>query len=293
MVFHLQTSYAEQRDDHLCPASSCGNIPNVSYPFRLPTDPPNCWKKRYELSCENNNCSTVLNLYSGKYHVRAIDYDNYTIRLADVNIDKANCFTVPLYSLAAYNFIDESPYSGSFFLNDNGKTLDNISLSEVIIFIKCENPVESPLYVPTDPCINSSSAASTTLSKEEYYSYVKVGGTNTLELEDSCRIELMVMITSRLQRISENSSTNISDRDIHNQLVYGFELSWLPSFAKNDKGDCHVEGSNNMVHCYSDDWRTNTPTILKIAFLVFFVVLGVFLSIGIQYLWRFRFLIKF
>ncbi|XP_060670767.1 uncharacterized protein LOC107419536 isoform X7 [Ziziphus jujuba] len=249
MVFHLQTSYAEQRDDHLCPASSCGNIPNVSYPFRLPTDPPNCWKKRYELSCENNNCSTVLNLYSGKYHVRAIDYDNYTIRLADVNIDKANCFTVPLYSLAAYNFIDESPYSGSFFLNDNGKTLDNISLSEVIIFIKCENPV---------------------------------GGTNTLELEDSCRIELMVMITSRLQRISENSSTNISDRDIHNQLVYGFELSWLPSFAKNDKGDCHVEGSNNMVHCYSDDWRTNTPTILKIAFLVFFVVLGVFLSIGLK-----------
>ncbi|XP_060671085.1 uncharacterized protein LOC132800802 [Ziziphus jujuba] len=170
MVFHLQTSYAKHHDHHLCPASSCGNIPNISYPFRLQTDPPNCGKKRYELSCENNNRSTVLNLYSGKYHVRAINYDNYTIRLADVNIDKANCFTVPLYSLAAYNFTDESPYSGSF-LNDNGKTLDNISLSEVIIFIKCENPVESPLYVPTEPCINSSGAASTTLSKEEYYSY--------------------------------------------------------------------------------------------------------------------------
>ncbi|XP_048330001.1 rust resistance kinase Lr10-like isoform X2 [Ziziphus jujuba] len=178
MVFHFQTSCAK-----VCPASSCGNIPNISHPFRLQTDPPNCGKKR---------------------------------------IKRGN---------------------GSYF--DTTYEL----LSEAITFIKCENQVESPLYIPTAPCIiNSSGAASTTLSKEEYYSYVKVGRTNVSELKESCRVELMVMITSRQQRIWENSSTNISYEDIHNQLVYGFEISWLPSFAHLGEA-CYVHGSNNMVHC--------------------------------------------
>uniref|UniRef100_A0A6P3ZV28 uncharacterized protein LOC107419465 n=1 Tax=Ziziphus jujuba TaxID=326968 RepID=A0A6P3ZV28_ZIZJJ len=250
MVLHLQTSYAEQPDDHLCPASSCGNIPNISYPFRLQTDPPNCGKKRYKLSCENNNRSTVLNLYSGKYHVHAINYNNYTIRLADFNIDKANCSAVPPYSLSIYNFTYKDPYLTSMDTDS-----ESYSLSEDLTFVKCENSVESPLYIRTDPCINSSGAASTTLSREEYYSYVKVGGTYTSELEDSCRIELMVMITSRLQRIWENRSTNISYKNIHNQLVYGFELSWSSSFTEDHIVDC----------CYGrPDWSTSIPTIAQI-----------------------------
>nr|XP_048330099.1 rust resistance kinase Lr10-like isoform X2 [Ziziphus jujuba var. spinosa] len=271
MVFHLQTSYAKDHDHHLCPASSCGNIPNISYPFRLQTDPPNCGKKGYELSCENNNRSTILYLYSGKYHVHAINYNNYTIRLADVNIDKANCSSVPPYSLFKYNFSYRDPY-----LIRMNTDSESYSLSEAITFVKCEHPVKSPLCIPTDPCINRSGAASTTLSKEEYYSYVKVGGTNTSELEDSCRIGLMVMITSRLQRIWENSSTNISYKDIHNQLVYGFELSWLPSFVNlgDTLGDtCYVNGANNMVHC--GDLRTGTSTLFEIGFFLIMVPLAI------------------
>ncbi|XP_048330831.1 rust resistance kinase Lr10 [Ziziphus jujuba] len=99
---------------------------------------------------------------------------------------------------------------------------ESCSLSEAITFVKCENPVESPLYIPIDPWINSSGVASTPLSKGEYYSYVKN---------------------------LRNSSTNITYKDIHNQLVYGFELSWLPSFAKNDNRGytCYVNASNNVV----------------------------------------------
>nr|XP_048329746.1 rust resistance kinase Lr10-like isoform X3 [Ziziphus jujuba var. spinosa] len=109
----------------------------------------------------------------------------------------------------------------------------------------------------------------------------KVGGTYTSGLEDSCRIELMVMITSRQQRIWENSSTNISYKDIHNQLVYGFELSWLPSFV-NDVHfgyTCYVNGSNNVVHC--DDWSTIFPGILDIPLLVAIMILFIVLFSGI------------
>ncbi|XAR52227.1 hypothetical protein NMG60_11020176 [Bertholletia excelsa] len=70
------------------PPSSCGNILNISHPFRLKGDPEHCGDKKYELSCENNR--TVLSSYSGKYYVEAINYQNYTIRLVDVGIRKGN-----------------------------------------------------------------------------------------------------------------------------------------------------------------------------------------------------------
>jgi len=57
--------------------SSCGNIRNLSYPFRPSTDPNSCGNKKYELTCENNRPA----LYSKgvKYYVQAIHYSNFTI----------------------------------------------------------------------------------------------------------------------------------------------------------------------------------------------------------------------
>ena len=88
-------------DQYYCPPSSCGNIPNISFPFRLKSDPESCGDPRYELSCENNR--TVLHLFAGNYHVQKINYDNYTIRVADSGIDDDNYFSTPSYSLYRYN----------------------------------------------------------------------------------------------------------------------------------------------------------------------------------------------
>ncbi|KAK7847851.1 hypothetical protein CFP56_006117 [Quercus suber] len=50
---------------HSC---SCGSIPNISFPFRLSTDPENCGDSRYELLCENNHhcapssCGNIPNI---------------------------------------------------------------------------------------------------------------------------------------------------------------------------------------------------------------------------------------
>ncbi|KAM3729812.1 hypothetical protein ACB098_12G038900 [Castanea mollissima] len=68
--------------NHTCSASSCGNIHNISLPFRLNTDPENCGDPRYELSCENNH-TVLLYLFGGKYFVQEISYNNYTIRIVD------------------------------------------------------------------------------------------------------------------------------------------------------------------------------------------------------------------
>ena len=87
--------------NHTCPASSCGNIHNISFPFRLKTDPENCGDSRYVLSCDENN-RTVLYLFEGKYYVQEISYNNYTIRIVDSSMHKDNyfSFSTPTYSLS-------------------------------------------------------------------------------------------------------------------------------------------------------------------------------------------------
>ncbi|KAF3431945.1 hypothetical protein FNV43_RR26681 [Rhamnella rubrinervis] len=71
------------RNHHPICTSSCGDIQNISDPFRLKTDPPSCGDTDYELSCQNNQ--TILEFKSGKYLVKKISYGEHIIRLIDIN----------------------------------------------------------------------------------------------------------------------------------------------------------------------------------------------------------------
>lgn len=234
---HEISTINAQEDNHHCSPSSCGKIHNISYPFRLKDDPKHCGNERYTLSCENNN--TILYLYSGKYNVETINYNNYTIRLVDSNFLKGNCSFIPLYSLTHSNFSYSDPYSTVLYR----QTSPSILLLETRIFMTCENPVNSPLYIDTAPCITT---------KRQHYSYVMVPGNLTVDrMEDSCRIELVVM--SSWMRKNKKKNTTSSYMDIHNELVYGFELSWLNSFLKKVPGPydhCYLNDRDNGVTCH-------------------------------------------
>ncbi|TQD89809.1 hypothetical protein C1H46_024633 [Malus baccata] len=225
-------------DRHHC-TSTCGNIPNISYPFRLKHDPDNCGDQRYNLSCENNR--TVLYLYSGKYHVQAINYDNYTIRVVDANLREGDCSSLPHYSLAENNLdhrvSGHHPYS---ICQITGKTRsiwsffylltqrDCVELSKPIIFMTCETQVNSPVYVDTAPCTSP-------LSSSSGHGFVKIGHLNASDMRDLCRIDLTVATSWPGAK-----EMNVSYIDIHKELVYGFELSWLQSKSRS-------HGSTNMA----------------------------------------------
>ncbi|KAI5344133.1 hypothetical protein L3X38_012010 [Prunus dulcis] len=130
--------------------SSCGNIHNISYPFRLNRDPEHCGDSRYTLHCDNN--VTVLHLHSGKYMVLALNYDDRTIRVVDPGLEKNNCSSIPRYPVAKSNFSMGDLYDSS---------------SQSVTFITCAYPVSSSLYVVTAPCINNLSGTA----------FVKVGST--------------------------------------------------------------------------------------------------------------------
>lgn len=90
-LISLFTSLVQARNfDHQICTSSCGDVKNISYPFRLNTDPPSCGDKDYELSCQNNK-TTILEFHSEKYLVKQISYDNQTIRLVDANFENGTC----------------------------------------------------------------------------------------------------------------------------------------------------------------------------------------------------------
>ncbi|XP_043694232.1 LEAF RUST 10 DISEASE-RESISTANCE LOCUS RECEPTOR-LIKE PROTEIN KINASE-like 2.8 [Telopea speciosissima] len=208
-----------------CNSSSWGNILNISYPFRLSSDPPNCGELRYELSCDQNN-RTVLNLYSGKYYVEEISYKNRSMRVVDSGLQIQNCSSVPLYSLTSI---------GNFTLTDPFFYPRFPQFETYIVFLSCENPIlitpNSPQFVNTSPCINGSSSS----SSGSQYSYVFMGNLAFSDIPESCTVDTMVPI--RLQKAGYRSFS-----EIHHEMALGFELSWY----QIDCGNCIKRG----LPCY-------------------------------------------
>ncbi|KAI5342606.1 hypothetical protein L3X38_010481 [Prunus dulcis] len=153
---------------------------------------------------------------------QAINYSNYTIRVVDANLHKGNCSSVPYYSLSSYNFSYEDPYQVRQ-LRGKRRDKSHLDLSKPIIFLTCETPVNTPLYADTAPCIGAVSS-----STSNGQSYASVGRLSASDLREFCRIELMVMISSQRTK-------NISYIDIHNEMIYGFELSWVQESIKRGR----------------------------------------------------------
>ncbi|GMY07468.1 LEAF RUST 10 DISEASE-RESISTANCE LOCUS RECEPTOR-LIKE PROTEIN KINASE-like 2.4 isoform X1 [Fagus crenata] len=249
-VNHLLVHESPESTDHVnhqCPPSSCGNIHTISYPFRLKSDPDTCGDIRFNLSCENN--LTVLNLSEfgpSKYYVQEINYNNYTIWIVDSGIQKDNYSSTPTYSLNRFKF---SPFTSVYttYQPKRTKRERNPELSRSVVLMSCEKPLNSPFYLDTSTCNNSSNISSSH-SMRKRYRYVKVGTTKAADVEESCKVEQMF----RTSWPRSDDPNNISCKDIHNELVYGFELSWLEATCDNYCGrmmdSCYLNGENH-VHC--------------------------------------------
>ncbi|GKV47000.1 hypothetical protein SLEP1_g53949 [Rubroshorea leprosula] len=246
------------KDKHYCPPSSCGNNSNISYPFRLNTDPPYyCGMTAdpvYNLSCENN-LTVLYSDQSRKFYVKAINYDNQTIRVADASFEEGSC-SIPQYSWDADNFstFSHSYYQAPYYLyfSYDYSNTDYVYFWENVLFISCGNLVSDPLYVKAPACINDSSFSTPYRPKSEgkRYYYVKIGIRTPLELKPSCRIELMALTPF----IREKNYENLSYLDIHHWLAYGIELSWrdascgeTDSFYINEENQC-VNASYPTYH---------------------------------------------
>ncbi|KAL3715087.1 hypothetical protein ACJRO7_006907 [Eucalyptus globulus] len=200
------------RNNHRC-ASSCGEVDNIRYPFRLKDDPKDCGDSRYELACEDNR--TVLSLFGGRYHVKSIypdsdegsiysDYGN--INAVDVGLRKSDCSSLPLHQLTRSNFSDE----------DDGW---NVLHGPTVTIVSCSKQVRSNSYISTEPYIVT----------EGYHSYAVIFALAS-HIEDFCTITTSIYAAYDYSWYPENRT--ISYNDIHNAMADGFNIRYSPPQEK-------------------------------------------------------------
>ncbi|KAL1541573.1 hypothetical protein AAHA92_25778 [Salvia divinorum] len=206
MILSLHNSF--KPCDANCTTSSCGIIHNISSPFRLKGAPNDCGDPRLELACDDNVTSISLN--SHKYYVKAITYGNYhgyldysTIRLVDASIINNDICSFPTFSTYYYNFTNPSyPYSykSSFPIN----------------FISCpiSSRVSSLFTDITTECDSNSS----------HHRYIRIGGMKPTAVPYTCRVDLIAMTSW----YNFKDLKNVSLSQIHESLLYGFELTVCP-----------------------------------------------------------------
>jgi hypothetical protein len=224
----IHEACSANNSDHLCAPSSCGTIHNISYPFRLESDPENCGDKRYNLSCENDQ--TVLYLHDGRYYVREINYTSYTIRIVDPGILNDHDSFIPRYLLYDTNFSSWDPYQRIHGLGH--------SLTGVMIFVKCENPVDSPYHLNISACFPNSS-----LSNSRRYVYALLTWDSEY-LGDLCQVEQMTLSSRPDLMFTDDSVRNISCTDFYNEQR-GFKLSWYQVYWRS-----YLDGAKNVTREY-------------------------------------------
>eukprot|EP00258_Populus_trichocarpa_P015668 XP_006372706.2 rust resistance kinase Lr10 [Populus trichocarpa] len=230
-----------------------------------------------------------------KYYVQAINYSNFTIRLVDASVQKDDCFSIPHHSITEDQVL-RSAY-------DNYCYEINRANSSVLTFLCCKNQMLNPpdYIMDASSCKNGSgtaysSSSSSSISSPscvdmEGHSYVMVDG-GIQDVPDLCRIDLIYSVPKNMR--------NMSYTDVHDILVYGFELSWFSFCCDTGKenrcnlDEATVQNKNclqlftvpyywTLLNLYFDgiDWifcridegycyeRMTTPSIL-LSFLIFF-----------------------
>jgi hypothetical protein len=169
----------QQTYPHFQPCfSSCGKISTITHPFRLKHDPTHCGNNNYELECMNN--VTILKLFQAEYLVESINYNNYTIRIVDPNIQSTNCSSLPRFFLYDHNF-STSYNSYQYYIVRLNSTFDDyegFDLSRPVIYMNCTSPpskVVDRYYADTASCLDQ-------------HTYVLVGDPQFGILEPQCRV---------------------------------------------------------------------------------------------------------
>ncbi|XP_040866996.1 rust resistance kinase Lr10 isoform X3 [Glycine max] len=265
LLLLVQQICATKKQDHGCPLSSCGKITNITYPFRLKGHPKSCGDNRYELACENN--VTVLHLYSGKYHVQAINYNNFTIRVVDPGVDQqTNCSSLPRYFLSRSNFTDTynyrynmDPYQAGEY---SGRSNWDRLAFQHIVYMNCSNPVtQNGKYVDTASYVNWDS--------KDKYIYAIAGDLKAEDFQVGCHVKL-VALTSWWGL----DTNNYSYAAMHTGLVYGFEISWMRLIcdqhcpSKHGCDDCFFDSVSQELNYWNGNslWSDILVTILYTIF---------------------------
>lgn len=185
-------------------SSSCGELRNISYPFRLRRDPNNCGDSDYQLNCDDNKA--MLAIHSAEYYVEEISYNQQKIRLVDTAFVNVNC-SLPKNSLSADEIDGDKRFLDGTFAWAS--------------FVSCSKAIEDPKYTPV-PCANR-------MNENVYVIYNEFSRSISF-MKESCTF--LAVVPAERRSVAGSSFTAI-----WKILQMGFELEWsIPC------RDCRLNG---------------------------------------------------
>ncbi|KAL6007366.1 hypothetical protein ACLOJK_032863 [Asimina triloba] len=233
----------------LCSPSSCGNLRDISYPFRLKTDPSGCGDPDYEFDCQQNK-KVVLSINGADYYVQEISYGDQSIRLADVRLASNESCSLPQRSLSS----DE--------IGDDGRFDIPIVTSSWATFANCSGPgsvIDDPTYV-TDPCRSRKGA--------DVYVIYPSGEQLSSEIKESCAV--ISTIPARFGDVR-----NRSFAAVQRILQTGFELDWSVGCrdCRRSGGSCRAF-SYDITGCNRCDIKARTDISFLPCFDAVYILIG-------------------
>ncbi|MBA0641227.1 hypothetical protein Goklo_025795 [Gossypium klotzschianum] len=190
-----------------CGSTMCGNV-DISYPFRLTTQPSNCGDHRLELECDNNNHTNLVMKY-GRFYVQNISYDICTVDYISPNLGSQNISCETMQAMDANLSKDDNcSLPRNSFTNDNFCEVPYMLgiPSSIMFLMNCSEPMNSSSYINASRCPTISS-----------YFYFLDSKTRLENFSESCTIDALVPI------MVDNIS-GMSTSDIYEKLLLGFDL---------------------------------------------------------------------
>ncbi|KAE8705623.1 hypothetical protein F3Y22_tig00110419pilonHSYRG00071 [Hibiscus syriacus] len=210
IFFTLFVIQIHARTDPRPCTTSCGDIHNIGYPFRLRGDPSHCGDPDYELYCDPNN-RTILDFHAGLYYVSTISYADRLIRLVDVNLATGNC-GLPYRSLGIGEVLGDGRYNRKYS-------------SPHATFVRCSEEINS-MRNNIVPCLTGNTYR-VYLNYTDFMLY-------PLDIPSSCSVFSMVLSGSSDDR---NVNFPTTYDDIRRKLQFGFDLTWTVECR-----DCLADG---------------------------------------------------
>ncbi|XVF09561.1 hypothetical protein REPUB_Repub07fG0104700 [Reevesia pubescens] len=216
----------ESADSHYeaCMPRSCGNGPNISYPFWIFQEQQSfCGYPNLEITCKEEN--PILKISEGSYIIKDIFYNNNSFLVVNSVVYEDDC-PIPLQNVS----LDRTPFS---------LTLDNVNLS---FLYNCEEQPEYHTY-PVSCASNTSSHSFAVFHKEALE--------NTNYSVESCHafVDAPVYIKDDVGFVS------LLEMNYTEVLRVGFILNWTAHSCSNCKrsgGRCGFDNTNDIV-CFCSD----------------------------------------
>ncbi|XP_017971770.1 PREDICTED: uncharacterized protein LOC18609983 [Theobroma cacao] len=243
LIFLFISATEARKNPQIC-SSSCGDIHDISYPFRLKEDPAGCGDPDFQLSCKNNK--TILNFHGGFYYVKRISYDERTIRVADVNLASGSC-SLPNRSLSMQEVLMDARYPG----------LADYSFWYALNFVRCSNNI-SDLAKSRAPCLSgNTSHVYVNVSSAFLYSY---------DVPKPCKV------ISTVPAFYENMVQNLSYETALKMQESGFDMRWSVECR-----DCRAKGRScvnkfNTTNIFQCEEEYDYEAVVRLVYSLFAAV---------------------